>query len=449
VIAASLALALAAATEEPRFRVFDARGQSPIADAVVELWTEEGTAPIGAAVRVAVLRSSADGMGGFTYEVGGIRPDNARISRPGYASRTVSTSDLEDGVEMYPFAPLKGRVVDLLGQPVARAVVRTREVCAHAVSAAETSTDEDGHFALLDCPADAQMAELEVLPREHVPVGRIEISTLRRLQARDGSFDIHVAKRAPLRVRVLDAGGAPMAGRRIVCNTEPYYGGWTNAKGEALLPPQPMENALLEMRGGAGTETVFVEAPPSSGSFLARPIEFGAAEAEGRLTLELTLPPEASSKPRTLLIAANGASFDPSKTSAFPVGAATLIVGQDFSPWVEEVRVVEIAPLAQSVAVSPKPAAAVEIVLPEGPYWWKLLVQAGGTGMRCDLEGLNRLRLDVPPGVELVFLAESGDGELRRVRHAGLIGGVTEIDMRQPAAVVRAGCPAPEEREER
>lgn len=164
-IAAGVALALAAATEEPRFRVFDARDQSPIAGATLELWTEDGEKPLGAMTRVAVLHSGADGTGEFSWLVDGIRPSNVRVSKAGYASHSVSLGDLEEGVELHPAAPLSGRVVDLDGQPVARAVVRSRETCAHAVFAAETWTDADGRFVLADCPADAQLAELEVRKR--------------------------------------------------------------------------------------------------------------------------------------------------------------------------------------------------------------------------------------------------------------------------------------------
>lgn len=208
------ALALAALGEETTFRIFDVRDQRPIADAILELWTEEGVAPLIAATRLAVLRSGPEGTGAFERQVDGIRADLVRVQRAGYASRTVSLSDLDDGVELYPESPLTGRIVDLDGKPVARAIVRSREVCAHAISAAETTTDAEGRFSVVDFPTDEQGAELEVIPREHVPLAELDLGVLRRLQARDGSFDLFVPRRAPIQVRVLDGDGLPCLRRR-------------------------------------------------------------------------------------------------------------------------------------------------------------------------------------------------------------------------------------------
>jgi len=141
------ALALALFGEQTCFRIFDVRDERPIADAVLELWTEEGVAPFIAATRLAVLRSGPEGTGLVDYRVDGTRADVVRVQRAGYAGRTVSLSDLEDGVELYPASPLTGRVVDLDGSPVARAIVRSREVCAHAISA-------EGRFAVVGVEAE-------------------------------------------------------------------------------------------------------------------------------------------------------------------------------------------------------------------------------------------------------------------------------------------------------
>lgn len=214
--AVTIGLALLVRVEVPTMHVVSARDGEPVADAVVELWTDDGVEPMRIATRLAVVRTSQDGSATYSYMPQGIRADLARITSPGFASRTTSASDLQDGVELYPAAPLAGRVVDLLGQPVAGAHVRTRETCPHAVPAAETFTDSGGRFTLTDCPADEQMAELEVLPTEHIPLAYIQIDDLRRLQARDGTFDLHVARRQPLSVRIVDGEGSPMVGRRVV-----------------------------------------------------------------------------------------------------------------------------------------------------------------------------------------------------------------------------------------
>lgn len=448
-IAAGVALALAAATEEPRFRVFDARYQSPIAGATLELWTEDGEKPLGAMTRVAVLHSGADGTGQFSWLVDGIRPSNVRVSKAGYASHSVSLGDLEEGVELHPAAPLSGRVVDLDGQPVARAVVRSRETCAHAVFAAETWTDADGRFVLADCPADAQLAELEVLPREHLPIASLEIDTLRRLQARDGSFDLHVARRPPIRATVLDEKGQPLVGCRIAYSAEPYCAGWSDKSGVVILCPPPQGYASLSWLSGAETRFFPVGYVPDSGVWRVRLAAPGNPEHAGKLRLDFGPGGDAPSRPRVLVVDSEGTNRDGFEFSDLAMGPATVVVGQSFSPWVEEVYDVAVSSVAQSIVSTPKRAPVVDIRLPEGTGWSTVMVQAGDKGFRADLEGKSEHRLHVPPGVELVFVARAGDGELRRAHHAPLTEGVAAIDLRDPRTLLHAGAPALDKNEPR
>lgn len=443
-IALALLVATSAGLEDPRFRVFDARDKSPVAGATLELWTEEGEKPLGVMTRIAVLHSGADGTGEFAYVVDGIRPSNVRVSKAGYASHSVTLGDLEEGVELYPAAPLAGRVVDLDGKPVARAVVRSRETCAHAVSAAETWTDADGRFVLADCPADAQHAELEVLPREHVPIAALEIDTLRRLQARDGSFDLHVARKPPIRATVLDEKGQPLVGCRIAYNSEPYCAGWTDKDGLLTLGPPPQWDAALSWLAPGETRYFPCGGVPDSGVWRVRLPAPAEPARSGKLRLDFGAGRDASSRPRVLVVDSAGTNRDGFEFADLATGPATVFVGQSFSPWVEEVYHVEVSTVAQSVVSTPKPAPAVDVELPDGA-WSTLMIQAGDAGFRVDLEGENEHRLNVPPGVELVFVAVAADGEVRRVRHAAIAAGVATVDMRGAQALVSAGSPPPAE----
>lgn len=440
-IAAAWILATAPAVDDPRFHVIDARDKTSIAGATLELWTEDGTKPVGATSRLAVLRSDADGTGTFAYAIGGIRPDQVRVSGDGYASRTVSLSDLEDGVELYPRSLLAGRVLDLAGRPVARAVVRTREVCAHAVPAAETWTDVDGRFALIDCPADAQMAELEVLPQEHVPLAALEIATLRRLQARDGSFDLYVARKPPLRVTVLDERGEPLAGARVAYGAEPYCSGWTDERGVVTLSPQPQWDAALSVLGGNAPSSFRSACVPASGTFRTRLLDDAGPKHAGRLTIDFGPSVGSAARPQVLVIDSAGRNLEGVAFDALANGPATIVVGRDFSPWIEQVHTVEVSPVAQSLVPLPKPAPAVDITLPEDAWWSTVMVQAGDTGFRIDLEGSHESRLHVPPGVDLEFVAVAGDGEVRRARHAPIAEGVAAVDLRDPRTLLHAGVP--------
>lgn len=441
--------AFAQSDAPPRFRVYDARDKTQIAGAMLELWTEDGAKPLGPTARVAVLHSGADGTGEFAWEIGGIRGENVRVSRAGYASHSVTLGDLEEGVELYPAAPLAGRVVDLDGRPVARALVRSRETCAHAVSAAETWTDADGRFLLTDCPADPQHAELEVLPREHVPLAGLEIDALRRLQARDGTFDLHVARRPALRVTALDLEGRPLAGRRLAYTAPPFLTAWTDAKGVATFVPPPQGHASLTLLGPGETQFFPIGPVPDSGALRARLYDASVPKKHStHLKLDLAAALESGDRLYARVTDSEGLTLEGNELRGLAPGPATLVVGQAFSPWIEETHAITIADGEQMLAFAPKRAPEIHVRLPEGP-WATLMVQAGDLGFRVDLEGDSERALHVPPGVELVFVALSGDGELRRLRHPALSAGTTEIDLRTAETVVRAGTPRPPEPEER
>jgi hypothetical protein len=444
--AIALGLALLARVEEPTLRVVSARDGKPVADAVVELWTDDGAEPTRVATRLSVVRTGADGSARFAYAPQGVRAHLARITCPGFASRTTSSSDLEDGVKLYPLAPLSGRVVDLEGRPVAGAHVRTRETCPHAVSATETCTDGEGRFALSDCPADEQHAELEVLPTTHIPLGALPIDALRRLQARDGTFDVHVARRAPLRVRILDGAGGPVAGRRVVCNERPISAAWTDEDGYATLPPIHTWDAPLSLVDGVGEKLLQPLSVPRSGTFTLCAAEPSGMEGPGRLTLNLDLPQVAETRPSIVVQAADGSLRDGAPFEKLALGRATLRVGQDFTPWQEQVLDVEIVTGNIAIAVTPVAAPAVRVLLPEPPAndcWTSLLIQAGTTGFHKELECALDVRVHVPADESIVVLATSACGEVRRTTHAALQSGVTAIDLRTPATLVRQGVPAP------
>jgi len=448
-IALALFLAASAVQDAPRFRVYDARDKSPIAGATLEFWTEDGEKPLSAMTRLAVLHTGADGTGEYAPVVDGIRPSHVRVSRAGYASHSVTPSDLVDGVELYPAAPLAGRVVDLDGKPVARAVVRTRETCAHAVSAAETWTDADGRFTLSDCPADPQHAELEVLPREHIPLASLEIRTLRRLQSRDGSFDLHVARKPPIRATVLDESGEAVVGGRIAYGAKPYCAGWTDENGLVTLCPPPQWDAPLTWIVNGETRSFSSASVPDSGVWRMRQYTHGTSKHAGKVKLDFGPDVDASARPRVLVIDSEATNREGFEFTDLALGPATIVVGQSFSPWIEETYSVSVSSVAQSVVSTPKPAPALDILLPAGSWWATVMIQAGNMGFRVDLDGEDERRVHVPPGVELVFVAVSGDGEVRRVRHPAVTTGVAQVDLRVPAALARAGSPPPAEPEAR
>ncbi|MBL8862305.1 MAG: carboxypeptidase regulatory-like domain-containing protein, partial [Planctomycetes bacterium] len=375
-ILAGLALLCASAGESPRLRVVDARDGRPIVGATVELWTEDGVRPRIVATRLATLRTGADGTSSFEYKIDGVRADVARVTRPGFASVSVSSGDLEDGVALEPALPLTGRVVDLEGLPVANARLFTPGMCRHAVAGAEARSGPDGVFRFEDLGADG---ELHVAPEAHTPLESLAVATLRRLAARDGSVDVFVAPRAPIRVRMLDRDGRPMPQRRVHSNAELFAAAWTDHDGWALLPPVAQGEATLTVFDGEEELQVDGSFVPRDGIFVAQPFAHRRSDAAGRLTVLAQLAAAGTPPPSVVVFARDGAHHQATDLAGIATGPATVFVGQDFSPWREQRRQLEVTEEPQTVVVDALPSRRVRVLLTRDDHEL-LVIQAASTG---------------------------------------------------------------------
>jgi hypothetical protein len=428
--------------------VVDARDGRPIQGAVVELWTEEGVKPHVASAQLATLRTDADGASTFQYEIDGRRADAARVARAGYGSVSVSTSDLEDGVKLWPAVPFAGRVVDLDGRPVADALVRSEPgPCRHAVPGTQVRTAADGSFRCDDLPENAV---LQVIPREHVPLGNVPLITLRRVAARDGSVDIHVVQRAPTRVRFLDEHGQPLARRRVHQNFEDVFvSTWTDDAGLALLPPPERLDAQISVFDGADEKNLdpFV---PRGGEFARKPLQMQHAGGAGRLTIDVRAPARSEDVPKPVLATADGSTWWDANPAGVATGPATVYVGADFSPWAERSVHVEVTPEPRTVVVEAARAPLVRVLVPDfaAAVAW-IHVQAGPTGASAlddgaTLGATREFRLHVPDAQPLHVMVVGFDGEIRAGRLAPLAPDLeVELDLRPAMCILRAGVPEP------
>ena len=223
-------------------RVVDAATCLPLEGARVETWTEDGTPPARLPILVDDARTGRDGSARVRWRAGEGRASNFRVSKGGYESLVTSTP-LGETVWLHRAVPLRGRVLDLDLAPVTDAVVRTRQCCAHAISAASTRTDADGFFVLEDVPiGEDEGCELEVLHERTTAWKELEPLVLRQIGEHDPltagrGAAVLVARSVPWRARLLDVDGKPLAHRRVGSIAwRPSVAAWTDANGVCELP---------------------------------------------------------------------------------------------------------------------------------------------------------------------------------------------------------------------
>jgi hypothetical protein len=451
ILVGGAAIPVGALPDPPRLRIVDARDGRAIEGAVVELWTEEGVKPHIASAQLATLRTGADGTHAFEHEIDGRRVDAARVTCAGYGSRSVAASDLEDGVRLWPAIQLAGRVVDLEGRPVADALVRSEPgPCRHAVPGTQTRTATDGTFRFDDL---SESDVLQVIPREHVPLGSLPLATLSRLAERDGTVDVHVATRATLRMRLVGERGEPLARRRVHQNFEDLFvATWTDDAGVVTLPPPALVDAQVTVFEGAAECNVEPFVPRGDGLFTRKPMPLQHADGEGRLTIEVRAPAGAGRVPSALLAAADGSAWSNASPEGIALGPATLHFGADFSPWLERSVAVEVTRHPQIVSITAERAPLVRVLVPAASVssaW--VHVQAGPTGSSVleqgeRVESGHVFRRHVPAAQPVHVVVVGFDGEIRAGRLAPLAPGTeVEIDLRPATCVVRAGVLDPDD----
>jgi hypothetical protein len=186
-----------------RGRLLDALTGAPVVGATCELWTEDFDEP---ARLVESTLSRGDGI----YEIHPVSHDECkvRIRAAGYRSTVVST-DSEDEFLFPSDEAFVVRVLDLDGNPIAGARIRSHQTCRHAPPAVEAVSGADGRARLVDGPLGTSV-DYEVRARGFgalVPVYR----------EADGSETlVYLPRRAPVHLRLLDAQGQPVANRRFL-----------------------------------------------------------------------------------------------------------------------------------------------------------------------------------------------------------------------------------------
>ncbi|HEX6882673.1 MAG TPA: hypothetical protein VF530_04780 [Planctomycetota bacterium] len=210
-----------------RGRIVDAVTGAPVAGVECELWTEDFDRP---ARLVEAARSGSDGVyelrRAFTEEC------KLRLRHPRYAGTTIAAEAGEDDEELvylYPRQePLVLRILDLDGNPVPHARVRSHQTCRHAPPAVEAVGDAQGRVVLADALPRAH-AEYEVRAPGFGALVPVHLDSLWPEDT------LYLPRRAPVALRLCDAQGAPLAHRRFQQQGPGPTAVVTDAAGRAVL----------------------------------------------------------------------------------------------------------------------------------------------------------------------------------------------------------------------
>ncbi len=415
---------MTAASEPWRAWVIDAVTGEPVPDVLCELWTEglEAPAELGASAT-----SSADGS--FELPLG--RGEKLLLRKPGYRSTVQAFPEDEFRLETCA-EPFVLRVLDLEDRPVADAAVRTHQTCRHAPPAVAGATAADGRVSFPDFPPARDHPELEVLAQGHAALGMLHLSEL----PPDGV--LHLPRRAPVRVRLLDTDGQPLADRRCTYESDT---GWTafetDGEGRAVIASTFADRRIaLQERHAGRSRNIGDGYPPGREEWTLRP---DAAElpATGlaRLWLWLDVPIEQEGGAHLRVLHDEGWMFEGAGEHAVPPGGMRVVVGAAFTGVRERITRLTLAPGEErALELSVEPEPRLEVLLPDGEAsWWRVHVQAGDDSVTHASTG-GRLALGVPPGEPVIVLAQGVD--VRRMRLEPWSGSAT-ADLRAPETLVR------------
>ncbi len=425
--------------EFAHLRFLDAGSARPLDNVRVEAWTEPGNGPLFVQTLVDEARSAEDGSVRVHWRRGSIHGEKLRISRSGYESQQISPDD--DEVLLMPAASLRGRVLDLAGRPVAGATLRSRQSCAHAISASETHSAADGSFVLEDFPV-AGVPELEVLADGYSARGELDTLLLRQqdLDARArGEFGctIVLARCTPWRLRLLDAEGKPLAQRRVWTTDRPVLAQWTDAEGLcSFTPPTGASELTLETCDARPKLRFLVPMPPREGTTTLRPLDLQSPiERAGRATGLVRVDARsvrfvaAEALPRLTVFTHDGFVVEAGSSGAceVPLGPARAVVLGEFEEWLAEFAIdvrpepqtLTLAPLSQSVIRVPRSELAARDVLLTQFGSRTESAELGGTGA-ADLPpgDAESILFALSPGAEHGLALEGADGSLRLAHFA-------------------------------
>jgi hypothetical protein len=426
-------------------RVLHGETGRPVADAMVHLFEED---PGAQRLTVDLGRTGLDGCVRLRSRQGNRKAGKAIVSSPGFASHELDVGDLgSEEIYLMPARPLSGRVLDLDGRPVAGAIVRSRESCAHAPSAVQTRTDPSGQFRLVDFPHPVHTPDLEVFAEGHG--GVVEYAgSLRMRAAIDGRVDLYIPRLLPVDLQVVTAAGEPFADRRVFNLGRPVVSAWTDEDGSCQLMPdeygrmitleyiegdtrRPLRRLVAPQRGVVPIGPADVEVPPGDTAVV-------------EIMLDHDEQDSVRGEPWVQILSSRGNEEYRGGAHEVSQGPVRIQIGPAFHGWREQVFDLDLGPGGETLNINAEKEPMLRVQLPEeAPY--RLTVQADSDSRTFSRsQRLPRRQQDgsvllfAPLRSHVVLLAWFPDGELRRAEVPRLTSDVvvhldTQESIHRPA----------------
>jgi hypothetical protein len=393
-------------------RFLDATSSRPLEGVRVEAWTEPGAEPGFVETRIDDARSALDGSVRVHWRRGEQHGEKLRISKAGYESQQCGPDPGE--FLLCPAQALRGRVLDLGLRPVAGATVRSRQSCAHAISASETRTQSDGTFVLEDFPIGGT-PELEVFADGFSARGELDALELRQ-QAEDArgrgepGCTLLLARCSAWPLRLLDADGRPLAHRRVWTTERPIVACSTAADGACEFTLPVGATSLYLETCDAGPKLSFsIPMTPRTGVIRVRANDpRPLAERAGRPLTSVrvsiaALHVSAEAMLRVGVFTEDGFVFGDQdyRELLVPRGKARIVVVGECYEYVGELAV-EVGEQPLAIEIPPPAAApAIALAMPEFHEGDQLLTQFGSR---------TEFGQPAPPGDEKSWIVRSSPG---------------------------------------
>lgn len=434
-------------------RVHDGHTGAPIEGATVRVYAEriDRMNPL--------LRQAVTDAAGVTFvprRIASLSAEKTVVTAPGYAPHAEGALSLDggSGIALWRSAPVRGRVLDLDGRPIPRAVVSARNTCAHDTPGVEVVSDVHGRFVL-----DAtDTSTWSVSAPGH---GGFEFDLtlleLRREEVAHGSFDLYLPARRPLRLRVLDGDAEPVADERLsVPADRPILPAVTGADGVVVYGPigdevdVPVFHLPEHVCDGAG---LIAEVYPRDATITLSPENKLENPNPARATVRLRCEGSAGDGADLQIADSDGVLGHGPGTHDVAAGEVVVTVGRRFSGEAEFSIVQTLEAGSETEIVCPaEREAELTVRYPDEPFRLRF-VQADDDSMPLHANGGRREPIGegsrdtrlatvfVPVGTRVVAFGRDDDGDLRRAVVERAEDGAV-LDLARAESVFRRGTDA-------
>ena len=423
-----------------RGRVVDAATGRPVPGALVEVWTEEIDPRFGGFHRTCVSSTGADGRFALVAS-DAARGEKARVSAPGYVTRSCTTGDLSKELTLFPAPRVtpRLRVVDSRGLPLPAARITTTYSCAHDAPAFDLRTGADGVAHLAGFGLQDDVPELRVRAPGHLALFYHNgLPVLER--APDGRpATVSLPRCTPFAFRLVDRDGAPRGDvALIVRDGDGYHVTVTDTGG----------TARIDSRYGSGDVSIS-ELRPEGERFLAAfpplpdrttVLRAGAEDWPDETPLSRIVVEPAVEAPLWFFHERGWIASGDSGTLEVPAGNGTLVVGGAFEEIVEELHdVVAAADETLRIEIAAERALEIELEGELGPEREIEWLEAGAHTL-VDVDPGDSIR--IPKGTAVRLGIRGRRGDTTRVETEPFLEDATiDLDQILPLSELMASSP--------